>query len=454
MDCPYCGNDCSPRAAFCPKCGEVFDTETKEPAEPQMYPDRIHFNQNGDSEGTPPQAAAPEEVESAPKSEREFLNKEPVRKGLVNVVVDETTISSTDGFLGELYYRGYSIFDLVEHSCFEEVTFLLINGRLPTAIELDMFKERLVAERDIPDRVLMILKSFPRNTTRIELTRTAISALSLYDEDDYEYSEMANIRKGIRIIAKLPTILAFSHRIKGNQPIIEPTEHLSHGANFYYMLTGKEPSPEIDHAMDVLLMCHAEHSLNASTFAARVTVSTLSDIYSAVTSAIGTLRGPLHGGANERVFNYLTTEIKRLDNVIPWVEGKLARKEKVMGFGHRVYKVIDPRARVIKELARKFWKERGNVHQAHDNLFEMCEKLEEYMCEKKGLYPNVDFYSAIVLHALEIPGPLYTPFFAAARSAGWVSHAIEQLEDNKLIRPRMRYVGDLKRPYPLMSERN
>ncbi|MHA1732645.1 MAG: citrate/2-methylcitrate synthase [Promethearchaeota archaeon] len=446
MECPYCKNDCSPRAIFCPKCGEVFDPDRPFPQAQPYRVREVDFDQ-------PPPPFDPSE---RPRTERELLEKYPIRKGLVNVVLDETTISSTDGFAGELYYRGYPITELVEKSTFEEVAFLLINGRLPTKMDLDFFIQNWVSERDIPDRVLMILKSFPRNTTRIELLRTAISAISLYDIDDYDYSEPANVRKGVRIIAKIPTILAFSHCIRENHPIVEPKAELSHAANFYYMLTGKEPTPTIERAMDQLLILHAEHSLNASTFSARVTVSTLSDIYSAVTSAIGTLRGPLHGGANERVFYALVDEIKSVENVVPWAKAKLERKEKIMGFGHRVYKTMDPRARILKEIARDFWKEKHEnevSHVQHDNLYDMCVALEAFMRKKKGLEPNVDLYSAIVLHALGVPGQLYTPCFATARCVGWVAHAIEQLKNNKLIRPRLRYVGEIPKHYIPIEER-
>jgi citrate synthase len=388
--------------------------------------------------------------------EMEILAKLPIFKGLENVIIDTTHICAVDGWTGELYFRGYSIYDLVEKSTFEEVTFLLIFGRLPSLYELEMFREQLIKERDIPDRIVMILQSFPRETTRIELLRTAISALSLYDPDDYTYNEQANIRKGIRIIAKIPTILAFSHRIKGNMPLIPPSKTLSHAGNFYYMMTGQEPTPQIESAFDKLLICQAEHDVNASTLAARVTVSTLSDIYSAVVSAIGALRGPLHGGANERVINYLLYEIKKVENTLPWLEEKMAKKEKIMGFGHRVYKTWDPRTKVLKQYCEKYfahWAEEHPDH-SHENLLEMQKIIEEYMITKKKLYPNVDFYSASLLHALGVPTQLYTPLFAASRSAGWVAHCLEQLRNNKLMRPRMRYLGEINTKYVPIEERN
>lgn len=396
----------------------------------------------------------------------EKLHEKPVEKGLVGVVVDETEICSVDGILGKLYYRGYPISELIKKSKFEEVAFLLLFGKLPSKFELSSFTERLVSERNIPDRVLVILKNFPRNTTRIEMLRTAISALSLYDIDDYNYDEEANIRKGMRIISKIPTILAFSHRIQTNLPLVEPdmTGELSHAANFYYMMTGEKPDAEIENAFDKLLICHAEHDLNASTFSARVTISTLSDIYSAVTSAIGTLRGPLHGGANERVINYMLNEIKTLDNVIPWAKKKLANKEKIMGFGHRVYKTWDPRAKILREIWKDFADKRKDMdrkvvrsmfpeEEGVDSVFDMTEKLTEFMINEKGLYPNVDLFSAGLLHGLRVPTQLYTPLFAASRSVGWVAHAVEQLRNNKLIRPRLRYVGELDKDYVDINDR-
>ena len=388
-----------------------------------------------------------------------------VNKGLVGIFIDESLISFIDGVNGKLFYRGYSIQELAEKSTFEEVAYLLIFGKLPTQSELDEFKQLLIKERNIPDNVLRILQSFPRNTTRIELLRTAISALSLYDPDDYDYTQEANIRKGIRIIAKMPTLIAFAHRIQTNQTLVEPSQKLSHAGNYYYMMTGNLPTEDFIDAFDKVLICHGDHSINASTFSCRVTVSTLSDLYSGITSAIGTLRGPLHGGANEAVMKALTYEVKRNDKVIPWAEKKLEKKEKIMGFGHRVYKTWDPRAYIMRDLAKKFYEaykkgerpdtitETGHDHEHDDFIFEMTEVLTDYMIKTKNIYPNVDLYSAGLLHSLGIPMALYTPLFAAARSVGWVSHAIEQLSDNKLIRPRLKYIGELGKEYIGISER-
>jgi len=392
------------------------------------------------------------------------LDQSKTYKGLVGIYVDESTITYIDGLKGELYYRGYPLHDLVDNSSFEEVAYLLIYGKLPSKSEFEAFNDELTKERNIHDNILTILKSYPRNTTRIELLRTSVSALSLYDPDDYDFSEEANIRKGIRIIAKIPTVLAFSHRIQSNLPLIEPSEDLSHACNYYYMMTGEVPNNEFTRYFDKILICHMDHSINSSTFSCRVTVSTLSDMYSGITSAIGTLRGPLHGGANERVINSMLGEVKKKKNVIPWAKFKLENKEKVMGFGHRVYKTWDPRAKILREISRELWNNPEVVekipdlqHEEHkgdiDNLFEMTEILTDFMIKTKSIYPNVDLYSAGALHALGIPTALFTPLFAASRSAGWVAHAIEQLSDNKLIRPRLRYVGDLDKNYIGLEKR-
>jgi len=400
------------------------------------------------------------------ESEVSKLDRPKIHKGLVGLYVDESLITYIDGENGKLYYRGYPVKELCENSTFEEVAYLLIFGKLPSNSEFEEFKELLIKERNIPDNIISLLKSFPRNTTRIELLRTAISALSLYDPDDYDYTEPANIRKGLRIVAKMPTLLAFAHRIQTNLPLVEPSEDLSHSANYYYMMTGKIPTTDFEQAFDDVLICHADHSINSSTFSCRVTVSTLSDIYSGITSAIGTLRGPLHGGANEAVMKYMVNEIKRKELVIPWAEKKFGRKEKIMGFGHRVYKTWDPRAKILRGISMDFYKKAlngelidkipNNGHDIHDDvdyIVEMTEILNDYVIKTKNIYPNVDLYSAGLLHILGIPTASFTPLFAASRSAGWVAHAIEQLKDNKLIRPRLRYIGELDKKYAKIEER-
>jgi len=410
------------------------------------------------------QTLACEDYKIEQKHESSEIDKSKIYKGLVGIYADESKITCIDGENGKLYYRGYPLEDLVYNSSFEEVAYLLIYGYLPSKAQISTFKDELIKERNIPDNILTILKSYPRNTTRIELLRTSISALSLYDPDDYIFTEEANIRKGIRIIAKIPTVLAFSHRIQTNLPLIEPSQELSHASNYYYMMTGEIPCDAFENAFDKILICHADHSNNSSTFSCRVTISTLSDIYSGITSAIGTLRGPLHGGANERVMKAMQNEIKKKENVIPWVQKKLANKEKVMGFGHRVYKSWDPRAKILRDISQKLWSDIENIDKISDfvngrkqenidNVFEMTELLADYVIKTKNIYPNVDLYSAGALNALGIPTPLFTPLFAASRCAGWVAHAIEQLSNNKLIRPRLRYVGELNKNYTNMEFR-
>jgi len=394
------------------------------------------------------------------------LDRPKIYKGLVGLYVDESLITYIDGINGKLFYRGYPLRDLCKNSTFEEVAYLLIYGKLPSNSEFNEFQDLLIKERNIPDNIVSILKSFPRNTTRIELLRTAISALSLYDPDDYDYAEPANIRKGLRIVAKMPTLLAFAHRIQTNLPLVEPSEGLSHSANYYYMMTGNRPNKDFEEAFDDILICHADHSINSSTFSCRVTVSTLSDIYSGITSAIGTLRGPLHGGANEAVMKYMINEIKKKERVIPWAEKKLERKEKIMGFGHRVYKTWDPRAKILRDISLDFFKKAQNgelidkiptrehdIHDEVDYIIEMTEILSDYMIKTKNIYPNVDMYSAGLLHILGIPTASFTPLFAASRSVGWVAHALEQLKDNKLIRPRLCYIGKLNKKFLKIEER-
>lgn len=375
------------------------------------------------------------------------IDHEPVRKGLVNVVVDETLICYINPEAGKLYYRGYSIETLVENYDFEQVSFLLLFGKLPSDLELSYFKQKLAEESSLPNRIIVSLKEFPREATKIELLRSAVSTLSVYEEDRLEgpISELKNIMRGIRIIAKFSTLVAFAHQVEMNQPFRDPLPELSYAENFLYMIKGKRPTAEEAKLMNAILILHAEHDLNASAFAARVTISTQSDLYSAIVSAIGTLKGPLHGGANQEVIHAFLDEIKTIDKISPWLDEKLKNKEKIMGFGHRVYQAADPRATILKNLAAHLFSICESC-KLHDNLYEMALKLENLMLEKKGLHPNVDFYAAIVMYQLGIPISLFVHVFAISRMSGWIAHAIEQGINNKLIRPRMRYVGTLKNP--------
>jgi citrate synthase len=373
------------------------------------------------------------------------IDEEPVRKGLVNVVVDETLICYIDPEAGKLYYRGYNIQTLIEKYTFEEVSFLLLFGKLPSDLEIDYYKKKIKDESSIPNRIISNLKDFPREATRIEILRSSVSTLSLYETPplDGPISELDNLMRGIRIIAKFSTLVAYAHQIEMNQPFRDPLPELSYAENFLYMINGKKPTPEETKLMDAILILHAEHDLNASAFAARVTISTQSDLYSAIVSAIGTLKGPLHGGANQEVIYAFLNEIKRIDRIEPWLDEKIKNKEKIMGFGHRVYRTMDPRAKILKQLASELFKD-TSPNEDYDNLFEMAKKLEDLIFKKKGLYANVDFYSAIVMHQIGIPTSLFVHIFAISRMSGWIAHAIEQVINNKLIRPRMRYVGPIR----------
>lgn len=362
-------------------------------------------------------------------------NAEKVAYGLEGVVALETEISLVDGASASLYYRGYHIDDLVEHSTYEAVVYLLFYGDLPTAEQLAEFRQVLAREQHVPPPVIDLLKSLPKSAVPMAMLRTAVSVLGHYDPEAEDNSLEANFRKAIRLTAQAPVLVAAIGRIiQGKEPI-PPKEGLSIAANFLYMLNGEEGSEVAVKTMDTALILHAEHGLNASTFAGRVTVSTLSDIYSAVTTAVGTLKGPLHGGANEAVMKMLL-EIGTPDRAESYVREKLARKERIMGIGHRVYKNGDPRVKHLKRLSKALNEQKGTPH-----WYEISERIEKLMREEKGLLPNVDFYSASAYYALGIPPELYTPIFAVSRMSGWTANFLEQYRDNRLIRPRAAYVG-------------
>ena len=351
--------------------------------------------------------------------------------GLEGVVVAESEISYVDGQAGKLVYRGYVIEDLAEHSTFEETTALLLDGDLPSRFELDELTEKLVAERALDDRILDILRRVPIDAEPMAVLRTIVSAMGTVDPDALDNSPEATRRKAIRLIAKFPTIMAAFDRLRnGNEPVA-PREDLGHAANFLYMLSGKDPDPDDAHVMDVCLILHAEHGMNASTFSARVTAATLSDIHSAITSAIGTLKGPLHGGANQEVMKMLLEIEEREVKPADCVRGMLERKEKVMGFGHRVYKTMDPRAPILRRFSRDLGERAGQPQ-----WFEYSEEILETMASEKGIDPNVDFFSASTYYALGIPIDLFTPIFAIARITGWCTHVEAQYAHNRLIRPR------------------
>lgn len=360
-----------------------------------------------------------------------------VTKGLEGIVATTSSISSIID--GVLTYRGYNIDDLAENATYEEVVYLLWYGKLPNRAELDRFLGELSDNAQIPPQVVDLLRAVPKDANSMAALRTAVSTLALFDGEAHELDLETSRKIALRLQAKLPTIIAAFDRIRKGLEPVAPKAGAGIAENFLYMLTGKDPERIAVEALDKALVLHADHELNASTFAARVTVATLSDVYSGVTSAIGALRGPLHGGANEAVMAMLE-EIGSMDNVESYIRDKLDRKEKIMGFGHRVYKNGDPRAKHLQKMSRELGKLTGNT-----NWYEMSVKIEKLVTGLKGLKPNVDFYSASVYTALEIPRDLFTPIFAMSRVSGWTAHILEQYENNRLIRPRAEYVGPADR---------
>ncbi|MDY7107773.1 MAG: citrate/2-methylcitrate synthase [Planctomycetota bacterium] len=371
-------------------------------------------------------------------------------KGLMHTIAAESPMSFIDGEKGVLEYVGLNIDDLARNSTFEECVYLLWHKRLPTASELEIFQERIRDEYDLPDPMWEMIRQIPKYATPMAALRTLQSALGMFDaEADITSPEHAE-RKAIHLLARAPAIVAGFDRHRKGLPFLRPDPRMSVAQSLLYMMRGEKPSPLVSHAMDVVLILHADHGLNASTFASMVTISTLSDMYSAVTTAIGTLKGPLHGGANMGVLKMLK-EIGSIDRVEPYILDKLQRKDKVMGFGHRVYKARDPRATYLKEFTRDLAEETGNTE-----LFELAVKIEEIMEREvghRGIYPNVDFYSALTFICLGIEMDFFTPIFAMSRIAGWAGHCIEQLSDNKLMRPRAHYTGPHGVPYVPIEQR-
>jgi citrate synthase len=371
-----------------------------------------------------------------------------VKAGLEGIVATQSEISDVDGIQGRLIYRGYDIHDLAEHATFEEVIYLLWNGDLPNKNQLDDLKRRLAADAALPAEVATLLNRIPRSANPMDMLRTAVSALSFYDPDGPDTSRDANTRKAARLVARFPTIVTTFHRLRNGLEPVQPRPDLSVAANFVYTLFGKDPDDIATRTMDVAFVLHADHELNASTFSARVTAATLSDIYSAIVSAIGTLKGPLHGGANEGVIKNLL-EIGSVDNVEPWLKDQFARKAKIMGFGHRVYRTEDPRATHLRDMSRLLGDRVGNTL-----WYQMSRKMEEVMMREKHLNPNVDFYSASTYYTLGIPTDLFTPIFACSRISGWTAHVLEQFANNRLIRPRAEYVGPRGRKWVPISDRD
>jgi len=369
------------------------------------------------------------------------------KAGLEGIVATQSEISDVDGIQGRLIYRGYDIHDLAEHATFEEVVYLLWNGDLPKRNQLDELKRQLAPEAGLPVEIVELLSRLPDAASPMDMLRTAVSALSFYDPDCGDMSREANIRKAARLVAKFSTIVTTFHRLRNGLQPVEPRQDLSIAGNFIYTLFGKDPDDVATRTMDLAFVLHADHELNASTFSARVTAATLSDIYSAVVSAIGTLKGPLHGGANEGVIKNLL-EIGSVSNLEPWLKEQLARKAKIMGFGHRVYRTEDPRATHLREMSRQLGERVGNTV-----WYEMSRKMEEVMMREKRLNPNVDFYSASTYYTLGIPTDLFTPIFACSRISGWTAHVLEQFDHNRLIRPRAEYVGPRGRQWVPLDER-
>jgi citrate synthase len=366
-------------------------------------------------------------------------------KGLEGIVATTSSISSIID--GVLTYRGIDIDELAEHASFEEVVYLLWFGKLPTETELAQLKDNLSKNAAVPDAVIEQLRLAPKDANAMAVLRTAISALSLYDPEAADMSVASNVQKAIKLQAQVATIIAAFARIRQGLDPVAPKESASIAENFLYMLSGEQPDPVAVEALDKALVLHADHELNASTFAARVTVATLSDIYSGVTSAIGALKGPLHGGANEAVMEMLE-EIGSFEAVEDYVNKKLDNKEKLMGFGHRVYKNGDPRAKHLQKMSHELGKLTGDL-----KWYNMSVKIEDMVVSEKGLKPNVDFYSASVYTTLGIPRDLFTPIFAISRMSGWTAHILEQFENNRLIRPRAEYVGPVGQSYVPMANR-
>jgi citrate synthase len=368
--------------------------------------------------------------------------------GLEGVVVARSRLCSIDGQKGVLVYGGYDVGDLAEHSSYEEVCFLTLYGELPTKEQFDAFLADLSEHRVLSEETAQVVDMLASHAAPMEMLRTAVSSDSFDDPDKDRNDPDANRRKAMRLIAKMPTMVARYARQRAGEEPIPPDPALGHAANFLQMLTGEKPSPAAAKTFDVALILHADHEMNASTFTARVIASTLSDMHSAITGAIGALKGPLHGGANEQVMHLLEA-LPEGASVEDEIRTRLERKERIMGFGHRVYKTWDPRAVILKRFSRQLADQ-----SSEPRWFEMSEAIEQTVVSEKGLYPNVDFYSASTYHYLGIETGLFTPIFAMSRVVGWAAHVIEQHSDNRLIRPSSEYVGPGMRTYEPIERRS
>lgn len=375
------------------------------------------------------------------------MNKAIDKGGLEGVVAAKTRLSEVDGAKGELIYCGYNINELAGRVCYEEVVHLLHHGRLPNRAELKELQTMLAGFRELPRGVIHWIDDLPKDAPPMHAIRTIVSALGCFDTSAEDESMHAQRRKALRLIAQIPVATAAFHRARQGKIILDSDPNLGEAANFLYLIDGQKPSEDTVRTMDLCYVLHADHGMNASTFSSRVTIATLSDMYSAICSAIGTLKGPLHGGANEGVIRMLQ-EIGSLEAVDAFVAECLAQKKKIMGIGHRVYKVLDPRAPHLKAMAQRLSAELGEP-----KWIQMSERIAEIMLAEKGLHANVDFYSATVYHSLGLPIDLFTPIFAIARTAGWTAHVLEQLTDNRLIRPQSQYIGPIGLEVKALDER-
>jgi citrate synthase len=354
-----------------------------------------------------------------------------VAKGLEGIVANSTSISDVRGDIGQLIYAGYDINELAGKVSFEEIVHLLWHGELPSQSQLDALTAKLRAERSLPPEIISFLKTVPHDSCPMDVIRTGVSMLGLFDSNKGD----ANYERAVSITAKIGIIAAYFHRLRQGKDLPAIRKDLSEAGHFLYLINGEAPTQEATDTLDIAYVLHADHGMNASTFSARVTVATLSDVFSAITSAIGTLKGPLHGGANEGVIHMLQ-EIGSEERVDSWLEEQFAKKAKIMGIGHRVYKVLDPRAPHLRNMAIKLTQQLGEP-----KWIRMSERIAEVMRERKHLNANVDFYSATVYYSLGIPTDLFTPIFAISRTAGWTAHVLEQLADNRLYRPLSEYTG-------------
>jgi citrate synthase len=374
-----------------------------------------------------------------------------VSTGLRGVVAASSSIGDVNGEKGELIYQGLNIHDLATKSTFEEVVFLLWNGRLPKRAELDELKRNLAASYELPAEIIEVIKGMaarvPKSADPMDRLRTVVSALAMFDEEARDLSRAASIRVATRLTARFPTIVAAIERARNGQELIQPKPELDIATNFLYMMKGEMPDEFDAHVLDVALILQADHELNASTFTARVVAGTLADMYSAVTAALGALSGPLHGGANTAIMKILL-EIDSVDRVEDYVKDALSKKKKIMGFGHAVYKTEDPRATHLRRFSKEMGERKGDT-----KWYDITARLEAIMKREKNLLPNVDAYSASTYYMMGIPLDLYTPIFAISRISGWTAHILEQYADNKLIRPRAEYIGPRNVPYVPIDER-